>query len=127
MNTKSKEARNEALQGLVRHYLGKLRHIAKKHGMLPQLNNIIASNRRKECAGTEYECMMLARMCDDERLSRVGVPAVIGKTYRSAFNDDEFKKVKKLKHVGIYSKVSAMLLGAELKAKKEKGYNDEIQ
>lgn len=99
--------RNETLQAMCRDYLGKLRYMAKKHGI--DVDSIIRANKRKECSGTEYECQMLARMCDDERISRTDVPKVLGKSYRQANEDGDFERIKKLKHQGIYSKVSALL------------------
>ena len=99
--------RNETLQALCRDYLGKLRYMAKKHGI--DVDSIIRANKRKECSGTEYECQMLARMCDDERISRTDVPKVLDKSYRQANEDGDFDRIKKLKHQGIYSKVSALL------------------
>lgn len=103
------ESRNETLQRLCRDYLGRLRYVASKHGLLPQLNNLIAMNKRRECVGTEREVQMLSRMCDDERISRTDVPKVLGKSYRQANEDGDFERIKKLKHQGIYSKVSALL------------------
>ena len=99
--------RNETLQALCRDYLGRLRYMAKKHGI--DVDSIIRANKRNECSGTEYECQMLARMCDDERLSRTDVANVLGKSYRQAYEDGDFERIKKLKHQGIYSKVSALL------------------
>lgn len=110
MNT----TRNNALQALCRKYLGKLRYMGKKHGI--DVGEIIKLNRQEKCAATEHEVSMLSRVCDDERISRTDIPKVLGKSYRQAFEDDDFDKVKKLKHQGIYSKVSAILLGAELKS-----------
>ena len=99
--------RNETLQALCRDYLTRLRYMAKKHGI--DVDSIIRANKRKECSGTEYECQMLARMCDDERISRTDVPKVLDKSYRQANEDGDFDRIKKLKHQGIYSKVSALL------------------
>ena len=98
---------NDTLQALCRDYLGRLRHIGKKHGI--DVDSIIRANKRKECSGTEYECQMLARMCDDKRVSRTDVPKILGKSYRQANEDEDFDRIKKLKHQGIYSKVSALL------------------
>jgi len=99
--------RNETLQALCRDYLGKLRYMGKKHGI--DVDSIIRANKRKECSGTEYECQMLARMCDDERVSRTDIPKILGKSYRQANEDEDFERIKKLKHQGIYSKISALL------------------
>lgn len=88
----TKERRNETLQRLCRSYLGRLRYVASKHGLLPQLNNLIAMNKRRECVGTEREVMMLSRLCDDERVSRADIPKILGKSYRQA-NEDQLKKL----------------------------------
>lgn len=108
--------RNETLQALCRDYLMRLRHMGKKHGI--DVDAIIRANKRRECVGTEREVQMLGRMVDDERLSRTDIPKVLGKSYRQANEDGDFEQIKKLKHVGIYSKVSALLFAA--KQKKEK-------
>jgi hypothetical protein len=42
------------------------------------------------------------------------VAKTLGKSYRQAHEDGDFEHVKKLKRQGIYSKVSAILLGKEL-------------
>lgn len=83
--------------------------MAAKHGLRKWLNELIKENRRGECEATEKEVQMLSRLCDDERLSRTDVPKVLGKSYRQCFDNDDFDKIKKLKHVGIYSKVSTIL------------------
>lgn len=102
-------SRNETLQRLCRGYLGRLRNVASKHGLLPQLNSLIAMNKRQECAGTEREVQMLSRMVDDERLTRQDVPKILGKSYRHCNDDEDFEKIKKLKRVGIYSKIDTLL------------------
>lgn len=101
--------RNETLQRLCRGYLRRLRNVASKHGLLPQLNSLIAMNKRQECAGTEREVQMLSRMIDDERLTRQDVPKILGKSYRQCNDDEDFEKIKKLKRVGIYSKIDTLL------------------
>jgi len=110
-----KRCQNETLQRLCRDYLGRLRYVASKHGLLPQLNNLIAMNKRRECVGTEREVQMLSRMVDDERLSRTDVPRILGKSYRKANADGDFERIKKLKRVGIYSKVYSLLYASKLK------------
>lgn len=112
--TKS-EIRNNKLQELCRGYLLKLRPLAAKFGLGSFVDNTIKANLRNECAGTEEEVELLSRACDDERIQRTDVPKILGKSYRQSFEDDDFDKVKKLKHVGIYSKIGALLLGEELK------------
>ena len=99
--------RNETLQALCRDYLGKLRYMAKKHGI--DVDSIIRANRKGECSGTEHEVQMLSRMVDDERISRTDIPKLLGESYRKSESDGVFDKIKKLRHVGIYSKVSALI------------------
>ena len=99
--------RNEPLQALCRDYLGRLRYMAKKHGI--DVDSIIRANKRKECSATEYECQMLSRMVNDERVSRTDVPKILGKSYRQSNEDGDFERIKKLKYQGIYSKVSTLL------------------
>ena len=107
---------NETLQALCRDYLGRLRYIGKKHGI--DVNGLIRLNRQKKCEATQREVEILSRAVDDERISRTEVPKILGKSYRQANEDEDFEHIKKLKHQGIYSKVSALLFAA--KQKKEK-------
>lgn len=99
--------RNETLQALCRNYLGRLRYMAKKHGI--DVDSIIRANRKGECSGTEYECNMLARMVDDERVGRYDIPKLLGESYRKIESDGVFERIKRLRHVGTYSKISALL------------------
>lgn len=101
--------RNEHLQALCRQYLGRLRHVAGKHGLRIQLSDIIKANRRGECAATRQEVDMLSRMVGEERIERQQVPEVLGKSYRRCVEDGDFERLDKLPRVGIYSKVSAIL------------------
>ena len=111
------EIRNSRLQELCRDYLRKLRPLARKFGLEGFVDDTIAMNSQKRCEGTEREVQMLARMCNDERIQRTDVPKVLGKSYRQSFEEDDFGKVKRLSHQGIYSKISALLLASEQKAK----------
>ena len=99
--------RNETLQSLCRDYLSRLRYRAKKHGI--DVDSIIRANKRKECEATHKEVEMLSRCIDDERVSRTDVPKILGKSYRQSNEDGDFEHIKRLKHQGIYSKVSALL------------------
>lgn len=89
--------------------------MADKHGLTSWLDQAINDTKRKDCEPTEYECQMLSRIVDDERLARVEVPSILDKGYQDCFNDDDFDKIKKLKRVGIYSKVDTMLYAEKLK------------
>ena len=88
--------RNETLQALCRDYLGRLRHMGKKHGI--DVDSIIKLNKRGECSATNKEVEMLARCVDDERVSRTVIPKILGKSYRQTNEDEDFEHVKKLKH-----------------------------
>lgn len=99
--------RNETLQALCRDYLGRLRYMGKKHGI--DVDSIIRANKRKECSATNKEVEMLSRCVNDERVSRTDIPKILGKSYRQAYEDGDFERIKKLKYQGIYSKVSALL------------------
>ena len=95
------------LQALCRDCLSRLRYVAKKHGI--NVDSMIRANKRNECEATNKEVEMLSRLVDDERVSRKDIPAIVGKTYRQCCDDGTFDRIKTLKRVGIYSKVSAML------------------
>lgn len=99
--------RNETLQALCRDYLGKLRYMAKKHGI--DVDAIIRANKRNECEATQKEVELLSRACDDERISRADIPKLLGESYRQSESSGVFDRIKKLKRVGIYSKVSALI------------------
>ena len=98
---------NDTLQSMCCYYLSKLRYMGKKHGI--NVDEIIRLNQRKECEGTELEVQMLSRMLDDERVSRADIPKILGKSYRQSYEDGDFCRIKKLKHQGIYSKISVLL------------------
>lgn len=108
--------RNETLQRICRRYLLRLMPISRKFGLGSFTYDMIRMNYRRECAATESEVELLSRACDDERLHRQDVPKVLGKSYRRAYEDGDFERVKTLKRTGIYSKISALLLGEELRA-----------
>lgn len=98
------------LQAICRDYMHRLSHVAERHGLGVWLKDLIKANTKGECAATEDEAELLARMCDDERVSRRDIPEMLGKSYRRCVEDEDFENVKKLRHVGIYSKVSTLLM-----------------
>ena len=108
--------RDDTLQRICRRYMLRLVPLARKFGLGGFVMGLVRSNYRRECAATEDEVAMLSRMCDDERLRRDEVPGVLGKSYRQSYDDGDFGKVRTLRRVGIYSKISALLLGEELRA-----------
>lgn len=104
---------DDTLQAICRDYLNKLRPIAEKFGLGKFVDDTIKANLRNECKGTEEEVELLSRACDDERVSRTDIPKILGKSYRQSNEDGDFEQIKKLKHQGIYSKVSALLFKSE--------------
>lgn len=105
--------RNKKLQELCREYLSKLNDLANKYGLGEWLSNLIAANKRGECEGTEAEVELLARCVDDNRIARIDIPAILGKSYRQCFNANVFDRIKNLGWAGTYSKVSTLLYAAE--------------
>lgn len=101
---------NDKLQIICRDYLHKLKGIASSYGLGKFIDDTIELNKQDKCHGTEEECNLMARILDEERLERKDVPKLLGKSYRRCNEDGTFKKVKTLHRVGIYSKVSALLL-----------------
>ena len=97
------------LQSICRNYLLRLTNKAKQYGLSSWLQDIIEQNKRNECSATEDEVEMLSRMVDDERIERKDVPKILGKSYRQCVDDEDFDEIKKLRYVGIYSKISTML------------------
>ena len=81
--------------------------MGRKHGI--DVDMLIRANKRHECEATEKEVSMLSRLVDDERVSRNDIPEIVGQSYRQCCDDGTFDKIKTLKRVGIYSKVSALL------------------
>lgn len=113
--------RNETLQALCRDYLGKLRYMAKKHGLLTWLNSTIHANKAGSCEATEKEVRMLSRLCDDANVKRTDVPKMLGKSYRRCVDDDDFGKIRtNSDNRAIYDKVSTLLLAGKLNNKKRK-------
>ncbi len=105
--------RNTALQAICRDYLGRLKNLASKHGLAKWVEDTIKANAREECSATEDEVEALGRMVDEERVSRVDIPKILGNSYRECNENEDFDKIKKLRHVGIYSKISTLLYKSE--------------
>jgi hypothetical protein len=81
--------------------------MAKKHGI--DVDGIIRANKRSECEATQKEVEMLSRCVDDERIARNDIPKLLGESYRKVESDGVFDRIKRLRHVGTYSKISALL------------------
>lgn len=100
---------NDELQRITRHYLSLLKGIANKFGLRDWLDNLIEENERGDCSATEDECRMLTRLCDDERVTRQDVPKLLNTSYRHCVDNNVFERLKTLKRVGIYDKISVLL------------------
>ena len=110
--------RNETIQALCRDYLGRLRYVAKKHGI--DVDSVIRANKRNECEATNKEVEMLSRCVDDERIARNDIPKLLGESYRQSESAGVFGKIKRLRRVGTYSKVSAILYKSKRDERTEK-------
>lgn len=113
-NKSKKQVRFETLQTIARTYLAKMKTLAKKHRLDGWLNEVINANKRGECVAPKQEVDVLARMVDEERIGRREIPDLIGISYRTMNDNDLYEKVRKLGHVGVYSKNDALLLKAEM-------------
>ena len=113
--------KNEKLQELCRTYLAKLKRKARKHGLAKFVNDTIIANKRKECKATKDEVEMLARMCDDDRISQKDIPPILGKSYRQCFEEDDFSHIDRISNRSSYSKISTMLYACGAKNKKKNG------
>lgn len=109
------DARNKVLQSLCREYLARLYTLASKYGLGGFIKETIQLNRQEKCQGTEEEVELLARCVNDDRIARNDIPKLFGKSYRQCESKGDFDKIKKLGHVGTYSKVSALLFKHEQK------------
>ena len=110
--------RNSKLRQIAQAYLQRLRGIAETHGLSEWLNKAIKDTNQEECVATEEEVMLLSRAVDDERITRNDVPPILGKSYRACFDEEHFEKIKKLRQVGIYSKVDTLLYANDLESNK---------
>lgn len=107
--------KNDVLQSMCRRYLSALRPLAAKHGLSKFLDYTIEMNSQKKCAATESEVELLSRAVDDERVSRSEIPEILGCSYRKCEDRGLFDRIRRLKRVGIYSKISVLLLKEELR------------
>lgn len=103
------DSRKGKLRALCRDYLMRLRCMAQRHGLYKWWEDTVKATDRPECEPSESEVQALSRLVDDERLQRHDIPNVLGKSYRQCYEDGDFDNIRKLKRVGIYSKVSALL------------------
>lgn len=97
------------MQRIARQYLLSLKPIAEKYGLFSWLKDIIDANKRGECSATKEETQALARLCDDERVTRQEVPKLLDCSYRNCVDNEVFEQLPTLKRVGIYDKISVLL------------------
>ena len=103
------KTKNDALQELCRGYLYRLKSLATKHRLDGWIDETIRENKDNKCKATEEEVEILSRILDEERITRTDVPKLLGKSYRKCDESCDFDQIKKLRHVGIYSRISALL------------------
>lgn len=108
-------SKNRCLRALCRKYLTKLRYLARKRGLIDWVDKAIKDTNNPECKPTEHEVELLARCVNEERVQRLEIPEILGKSYRECVDDEDFERIKKLKRVGVYSKVSAILQSKTIK------------
>lgn len=110
---------NDDLQAIARGYLVRLRHMAKKHGLLTWVDETIRENKANRCSATKNEVRMLSRLCDDDSVKRADIPEMLNKSYRQCVEDEDFEKIRTIKRRGTYDKVSALLLASKIKNKRK--------
>lgn len=57
---------------------------------------------------------MLASLCGDDRIKREEIPDLLGLSYRKCNEQKIFKRIRKFKDKGVYSKVDAIILKGQL-------------
>lgn len=107
------------LQELCRYYLGRLRGVADKHGLGQWVSDIIEANKRGQCVAVEEDVDMLSRLADEQRIGRHDIPKFLGVSYRDCVERGFFGKIRKLGHIGTYSRVDAILLKDKLGTRKK--------
>ena len=97
------------LQDLCVQYLQRLRGVAERYGLGKWVDNTIQDNLNNKCKGTQEECELLARACEDDRLEVRDVPKTFGLSYRAAFEGNLFARIRRIPKSGTYSKVDALV------------------
>ena len=105
------------LQKMCRKYLKRLLPAAKEVGLEEFVVTTIDKNKSGTCVATRQQVDMLASMCEDNRVKREEIPNIVGKSYRFCLTGNLFKRIRKLKDKGLYSKIDTLLLSEELKTK----------
>lgn len=113
--------RFEKLQEMCRHYLKRLKGVAKKHELSYFVKGLIDANKKGECEASVEDVEMLARIANDDRIKRTDVAKILGVPYRNCTYDDLFENVDRIENRSSYSRVSAELYACDLKNEKENG------
>lgn len=103
------------LQKMCRKYLKRLLPAAKEVGLEEFVVTTIDKNKLGTCVATRQQVDMLASMCEDNRVKREEIPNIVGKSYRFCLTGNLFKRIRKFKDKGLYSKIDTLLLSEELK------------
>lgn len=93
------------LQQLCRKYLKKLYRKARDIGL-----DEFVENENGRCTATVEQVNMLASLCGDGRIKREEIPDLLGLSYRKCNEQKIFKRIRKFKDKGVYSKVDAVIL-----------------
>lgn len=102
------------LQKMCRKYLKRLLPATKEVGLEEFVVTTINKNKSGTCVATRQQVDMLASMCEDNRVKREEIPNIVGKSYRFCLTGNLFKRIRKFKDKGIYSKVDAIILKDKL-------------
>ena len=105
------------LQQLCRKYLKKLYRKARDIGLDEFVERTITENENGRCTATVEQVNMLAFLCWDDRIKREEIPDLLGLSYRFCLTGNLFKRIRKFKDKGLYSKIDTLLLSEELKTK----------
>lgn len=102
------------LQQLCRKYLKKLYRKARDIGLDEFVERTITENENGRCTATVEQVNMLASLCGDDRIKREEIPDLLGMSYRKCNEQKIFKRIRKFKDKGVYSKVDAIILKGQL-------------
>ena len=102
------------LQENFRSYIKVLKNKFDNETVSECINKLLRDNVNGDCAATEEQVDMIAKLVDEDRMKREEIPRMFGKSYKQCVDDNIFSKIKTLPKVGIYSKVSALLLKDKL-------------
>lgn len=120
MGDSLKERKFNKLQKLCRLYLFELKRMAKRYGLLDFVQGLIKSNEKGECKAELKDVELLARIANDDRVSRVEIPKILKLSYRQVNDNDMYDQIDRIDNRSSYSRISTELLACELEYKKEK-------